>query len=359
MTHSPTSSHACSLSLSTHGGSLGYRWRVRWRADRHEPRRTNRSSSVFRPLVAPSFGALLAFASSALLADLALSLDAHAAEGEPVSVQIGMDRPCRGKIPEDVLARANNHLVRTTNRDYARERYRFVAGSSTVLRAGSCSGEGVSYQLSYEYAPLRVVGAMPDQVYVQVPFDSAADIVGLVGFKAEDGTVVEPTITRDGALDIAKSLHLRFAELQSGHAYLALTDGKRGMAPWTWEVELCRHDASFYSCVREVAVKVDAATGAVFDVDEFTPCPPPPTGIDEKRAIEIARDHDPRFADLSNVSIQPTEEDELVSDDDPCPKRNRNWQVTLCNEGREGERCSISASLKVNGTTGEVVAPWP
>jgi hypothetical protein len=294
-----------------------------------------------------------------LLADPMLSREARAEEGEPDGVQIGMNRLCYEKIPKDVLARANNHLVRATNRDYARERYRFDSGSSSVLRAGSCSGAVVGYQLLYEYAPLRIVGAMPDQVVVRVPFDSAADIVGLAGFKAEDGTMVEPTITRDGALDIAKNHHPRFAELQSGDFRFVLTDGKGGGAPWTWEVELCRPDPSFYSCAREVAVKIDAATGAVFDVEEFTPCPPPPTGIDEKRAIEIARDHDPRFADLSNVSIQPTDEDEPVSDDDPCPKRNRNWQVALCNESREGERCSIATSIQVDGTTGEVVAPWP
>lgn len=332
---------------------------MRWRTDRHQPRRTHRSSSDFRPLVASSLRALLAFAASTLLADPLLSREARAEEGEPDSVQIGKNRLCCEKIPKDVLARANNHLVRSTNRGHARERYRFVPGSSSVLRAGSCSGAVVRYQISYEYAPLGVVGAMPDQVVVRVPFDPAADIVGLVGFKAEDGTVVEPTITRDGALDIAKSHHPRFAELQSGDFRFVLTDGKGGMAPWTWEVELCRPDPSFYSCEREVAVKIDAATGAVFDVGEFTPCPPPPTGIDEKSAIEIARDHDPRFGDLSNVSIQPTDEDELVSDDDPCPKRNRNWQVTLCNEGREGERCSNAASIQVDGPRGEVVAPWP
>lgn len=217
---------------------------------------------------------MMAFAASALFADFVLSPDARAAESEPISVRSGMNRPCREKIPKDVLARANDYLARTTNRDHARERYRFVPGSSAVLRADSCSGPVVGYQVTYAYAPLRVVGAMPDEVVVDVPFDSTGDIAGLVGFKAEDGTVVEPTITKDAAFD-------------------------------------------------------------------------------------IARDHDPRFADLSGVWIQPTDEDEIVSDDDPCPKRNRNWQVTLCNEGREGERCSASASLKVDGTTGEVVAPWP
>lgn len=178
---------------------------------------------------------------------------------------------CReSTVPESIVVRARAFLASSTNPSYQQTQYELVPDLTGVQRSTDCHGVAVAYQLTFEYAALRRVNAESSRISFFFPVDPDCPATGFVAVRAADGTIVEPQVSREQAIEASHhdSGHVP-ADWLLTHATV-LPRPETPVAGWQWDVYF--REPSKGDCFRTRDVVVDGKTGRVLASTESTTC---------------------------------------------------------------------------------------
>ena len=153
--------------------------------------------------------------------------------------------------PVEIVDRARRYLAGQSSESLQAERFSLLPGKTSVDRRIDCEGEAVAYSLTFEYAPFRLLGSDRPWYEVFVPADPGCNVVGDVLLQSWTGEVIDPTITRQQAISIAR----RDGGAPAGVDVAEARIQRSAEAGWEWRID-------FGDCAVET-VTVDAVSGIV------------------------------------------------------------------------------------------------
>ena len=161
-----------------------------------------------------------------------------------------------------VIARAETYLVAMTGEAYARSNYtRLSRRYGEVYDFETEYKSTKTYWLSYEYEPLVRLGVERPTVAVVVPEDPFAAVTGGVAMRLDDGSIVEPQISRNRLFEILGALGIEQFAPPLTDTYLRPPTDRSPR--WTWSATFEHPHPSRASSVRTTTVEVDAVSGEV------------------------------------------------------------------------------------------------
>jgi hypothetical protein len=159
---------------------------------------------------------------------------------------------CEATVPSEIVERARRYLASKSSESLQTERFSLMPEKSWVERRVDCEGEAIAYSVTFEYAPFRRLGADRPWYELYVPADPTCEVIGDVQIRSENGEVVDPTISRQEAIAIARR---DGGAAGVGVAEARIVRGSENGTVWRWRID-------FGDCAVET-VEIDAVSGVV------------------------------------------------------------------------------------------------
>lgn len=174
----------------------------------------------------------------------------------PAAMPAGTPRRERDPILPSVVRCADEYVIGKVGKEYFARNYRFLREKSTFH---AHKGGSQEYFLAYEYKPLLAVGS-DGVVRLQMPGGKVRPDTSFVA-NVEGGCVLEPSITRSKALEIAQS---NFKTLSTDEIHVVM--GRPSwmwdhLKNWTWAIHVTRMSAEAPQVGTTWTLFVDAVTG--------------------------------------------------------------------------------------------------
>lgn len=190
-------------------------------------------------------------------------------------------------IPPELIKVADDYIIAKVGEDYFRKNYVLAEESKGY------TGQYSAYRIIYNYLPLEKIGAssriIADEakVYVTVPDSAVPGSLSVPYFIAiiENGKIIEPIVTKDHAITIAKEyLAQRVPMLKATlsedkkHPTVFYMSTRSARMEWTevpeqrpaelfkkwiWRINFQVPDNNYPDCMTEVTARVNAVTGSV------------------------------------------------------------------------------------------------
>lgn len=179
---------------------------------------------------------------------------------------------CEATAPESILHRAHERLASQTDESYSNGQFAWVPTRTKALRTNNCEGAAVLYSLVFDYAALRKIGADNHEVEVFVPADSSCSASGFLGLRSANGAIVEPKVTRDRAVERARS---GSDEVRSSWSVSIASVYARNEKPTpflVWKISFAAPESAVETCRQYVDVEVNAESGVVLSASSGEVC---------------------------------------------------------------------------------------
>jgi hypothetical protein len=165
--------------------------------------------------------------------------------------------------PAEIIARADKYIVSRVGIRYFQENYTLVPEKILVSR-------NKEYFIYYSYKPLERIGAGDHLVFVRMFARSGYVPINYVAAFDSVGVVVEPSISRDKALEVIAVENVQYFDPTRARQDLHMYDPGMGRVPgsgnWSWYLYIPHPGEG--ECGTYTIVFVDAVTGQFVNAGE-------------------------------------------------------------------------------------------